>query len=683
MWLFPLQRKSDVFATFKQFHVMAERQFQTKLKSVQTDWGGEFRNLSSFFSTIGILHRLSCPHTGEQNGFVERRHRYVVETGLTLMAQSGVPTKFWHYAFDTAVYLINRMPSRTSNNKCLDLVTNKQYVTRRVRFNEQSFPFLQTTSDLPSSTSPSYPYFSSYPSQTSPTSVDSLPTTSPITSQDTTTSSQTSARPPTSPPTHSLARDSASNLTKMAGIGNASTSRSGSRIVGDRYDFVPRSVVKSTTVRVVLSLAVTHQWPLRQLDVQIAFLRGDLKETVYLRQPQGFVDPQKPNHLCLLHKSLYGLKQAPRAWFDRLSGVLLQLGFMGSKTDPSLFIYSSKGNLMYMLVYVDDIIVTGNYPCLINHIIHKLSLIFAIQDMGSLSYFLGVEVVPRGRDLILSQRKYILDIIHKAGLTTCKSVDSPMTTTAKLALDDSPFFGDPVKYRQIVGSLQYLTLSRPDTTFAVNKVYQFMHSPTENHWSAVKRILCYLQGICNFGLLLQHHSSSVLHAYTDASSPSLYAFSDADWAGCPDDRQSTGGFAVYLGSNLISWCACKQRIVSRSSTKSEYKALADTVVELTWLEALLQELNVSMSSAPVYEKVAQIKLSVQFIKTDDQIADVFTKPLSSQRFLLLRSKLQEKNNCPESSRQIWRTGLTKQQQNTEENSNWTAVDHKSRCQTSG
>ncbi|KAD5961904.1 hypothetical protein E3N88_13377 [Mikania micrantha] len=213
-------------------------------------------------------------------------------------------------------------------------------------------------------------------------------------------------------------------------------------------------------------------------------------------------------------------------------------------------------------------------------------------------------------------------------------------------------------------------MSRPDITFAVNKVCQFMHSPTENHWSAVKRILRYLQDTSNYGLLIQHQSTSVLRAST-ASCSSLTAFSDADWAGCPDDRRSTGGFAIYLGSNLISWCARKQRTVSRSSTESEYKALADTVTELTWLEALLQELNVSMASTPVLwcdnlgatylsanpvfhartkhveidfhfvrEKVAQKKLSVQFIKTDDQIADVFTKPLSSQRFMFLRSKLQ-------------------------------------------
>ncbi|KAD6118770.1 hypothetical protein E3N88_10041 [Mikania micrantha] len=222
MWLFPLKQKSDVFTTFKQFHTMAERQFKTHLKAVQTDWGGEFRNLSPFLKNLGIIHRLSCPHTSEQNGFVERRHRHVVETGLTLLAQSGVPKHFWNFAFETATYLINRMPSRTSSHispleqlfhhkpdlsflrvfgcqcfphlrpynphkmdfrslpciflgyssshygyQCLDPSTNRLYIARHVRFNEACFPFLQPSPSAPSHSSPD-PYFSSYPSHASP-----------------------------------------------------------------------------------------------------------------------------------------------------------------------------------------------------------------------------------------------------------------------------------------------------------------------------------------------------------------------------------------------------------------------------------------------------------------------------------------------------------------------------------
>ena len=324
-----------------------------------------------------------------------------------------------------------------------------------------------------------------------------------------------------------------------------------------------------------------------------------------------------------------------------------------------------------MLVYVDDILLTGNSPADIERVIQTLSQIFSLQDMGFLSYFLGIEIVKQGPDLLLSQKKYILDILERAGLSHANPVSTPLTTTANLSLGDSPQFDNPVQYRQIVGALQYVTLSRPDITFAVNKVCQFMHSPTQNHWSAVKRILRYLQGTVSYGLLIKQESATLLHAYTDSTYTPLNAFFDADWDGCPDDRRSTGGYAICLGSNLVSWCARKQKTVSRSSTESEYKALADAVAELIWLQALLRELRVSTPSAPILwcdnlgatyltvnhvfhartkhveidfhfvrEKVARRQLTVQHISTDDQIADIFTKPLFSHRFLFLRDKLQ-------------------------------------------
>ncbi|KAJ9538822.1 hypothetical protein OSB04_031555 [Centaurea solstitialis] len=242
--------------------------------------------------------------------------------------------------------------------------------------------------------------------------------------------------------------------------------------------------------------------------------------------------------------------------------------------------------------------IVGNNPEAIDKVVQRLSQSFAIQDMGSLSYFLGIEVTNQGYDMILSQRKYILNLLQRTGLSNAKPVSSPMTTTANLALGDNARLADPVKYRKIVGALQYVTLSHPDITFAVNKVCQFMHSPTKHHWSAVKQILCYLQGTADYGLRIMHDFGTNLHAYTDSAYDSLTGFSDSDWAGCPDDHRSTGGYAIYLGSNLVSWSAQKQKTVSRSSTESEYKALADTVAELTWLQTLLRELRVPVKSIP-------------------------------------------------------------------------------------
>ncbi|GKC78699.1 retrovirus-related pol polyprotein from transposon TNT 1-94 [Tanacetum coccineum] len=249
-------------------------------------------------------------------------------------------------------------------------------------------------------------------------------------------------------------------------------------------------------------------------------------------------------------------------------------------------------------------VVDGNNKGIIDNIICQLGSAFALKDLEPLNYFLGIKIVPHVSNILLSQKKYILELLRSASLSNCNPMSSPMVTLSSLSLDDSTAFSNLVKYRQVVGSLQYVTLSQPDIAFAINKVCQYMHAPTENHWSAVKRILHYFHGTVEHGMLIRRSSGSTLQDFTDVlwkgnPNTSLEAFSDADWARDSDDRRSTRGFAIYLGSNLISWTARKQRTVSHSSTEAEYKALADTVAELTWLQALLNELGIRSSSTPI------------------------------------------------------------------------------------
>ncbi|GKC80891.1 retrovirus-related pol polyprotein from transposon TNT 1-94, partial [Tanacetum coccineum] len=283
----------------------------------------------------------------------------------------------------------------------------------------------------------------------------------------------------------------------------------------------------------------------------------------------------------------------PRAWFERLSKALFDLGFKGSKMDPSLFIYSRGDTLLYILVYVDDIIVTGNNKGTIDNIIYQLGSAFALKDLGPRNYFLGIEIVSHVSGILLSRKKYILELLQSAGLSNCNLVSSLMVTSSSLSLDDSTAFFNPVKYQQVVGSLQYVTLSWLDIAFAVNKVCQYMHAPTENHWSAIKRILRYLHGTVEHGMLIRHSSGSTIQAFTNVlwkGNPNTYlkAFSDADWAGDLDDRWSTGGFAIYL--------------------EAEYKALAHTIAELTWLQALLNELGIHSSSTPILYKIIRLEV---------------------------------------------------------------------------
>lgn len=418
-------------------------------------------------------------------------------------------------------------------------------------------------------------------------------------------------------------------------------------------------VVKPTTVWTVLSIAHSVGWPLKQIDIQNAFLHSFLSEDVYMVQPPGFINPNCPQHVCKLQKAIYGLKQAPRAWFSRLSTKLLQLGFVGSKADSSLFIYRTKDVTMYLLIYMDDIIITASVPAAITELLQLLSNDFAVKELGDLHYFLGVEVIKVKFGLLLSQHRYILDLLKKTNMIEAKPVTSPMASSSTLSAFPGDPMEDPSLYRSTIGSLQYLSLTCPDLSFAVNRVCQFMHRPLKPHWQAVKQILRYLKHTPSHGLLLHRTSSTTLAAY-----------SDANWAGCSDDRCSTGAYCVFLGSNLISWSSRKQPTVSRSSTEAEYKAVANTTAELLWVRALLLDLGIGLSSTPtlwcdnigatyisvnlvfhartkhveidfyfVRDRVADKSLNIRFIPSSDQLADVLTKPLVSNRFQLLCSKL--------------------------------------------
>ena len=346
-------------------------------------------------------------------------------------------------------------------------------------------------------------------------------------------------------------------------------------------------VVKTTTIRVLLSIAVSRGWSLRQLDVNNAFLQGHLAENVFMAQPSGFTDPALPLHVCHLKKAIYGLKQAPRAWYNELRQFLVQNGFANSHSDNSLFIFNANDCVIFLLVYVDDIIVTGNNDTLVNNFIDTLARRFSIKDLGALSYFLGVEVIPCSAGLFLSQQKYVTDLLYRTKMSDSKPVATPLPTDHSLTLLDGTSLTDATKFRKVIAALQYLSFTRPDIAFAVNKLTQFMHRPTTGHWSLTKRLLRYLHGTIGYGLVV--HRDSPL---------SLHAFSNADWAGNQDDRTSTSAYVVFLGSNAISWCSRKQRSVARSSTEAEYKAVATTASEVIWLSSLLKELRVSCPSPP-------------------------------------------------------------------------------------
>ncbi|KAL4585655.1 hypothetical protein LXL04_010278 [Taraxacum kok-saghyz] len=577
VWIYFLSHKSQVFPTFVQFHKMIKNQFSSDIKQIQSDWGGEYRNFTTYLNDHGIGHRVSCPYTQEQNDAVERRNRVIVEKGLSLLAHSSLPDLFWEHAFKTATYLHNRTITPTldfqspyqklyhatpdyallktfgclcfpflrpyNSHKldfrskpcvfigyspthkgylCYHQPTSRLYISRHVVFNEDVFPYQSNPTPLPSSPTPhSTPspmhllHQISIPSSLSPPSTPPSPPTQPSSTSSNTSSNSsphyqrstissrahqssphgshyrpsTTSRHPmvtqaqtnslkpktftstltsnsaTEPTTFkhanqsscwqeamkteydALLKNNTSNLvpcpTNVNIVGckwiyrikrksDGSIDRYKARLVAQGYSqeegvdyfetFSP--VIKPTTIRLVLLIAISKGWSIRQLDINNAFLNGDLQENIYMRQPKGFEDPLNPSHVCHLRKAIYGLKQAPRAWFNKLKFYLIQQQFRPCHSDNSLFRQrpefesapkskptpnlphpvSRKGVLqaferatttIYALVYVDDVIITGTNAVLIQNFINQLNKVFSLKDLGDLHFFLGIQITRK------------------------------------------------------------------------------------------------------------------------------------------------------------------------------------------------------------------------------------------------------------------------------------------------
>ncbi|KAL5701149.1 hypothetical protein ACHQM5_026518 [Ranunculus cassubicifolius] len=362
--------------------------------------------------------------------------------------------------------------------------------------------------------------------------------------------------------------------------------------------------------------------------------------------PPGFDGQgEYANKVCLLRKSLYGLKQSRREWFERFSSVVLQHGFSRCQSDHTVFYRRSYHGRTYLLVYVDDIIITGDDSRGIVQIKEALGKVFEVKDLGPLKYFLGIEVARSPKGISLSQRKYVLDLLEDTGMLGCKPVFTPLIPNSKLLADSGDRLRDPSSYQRLVGRLIYLANTRPDISFVVSRVSQFMHAPCQSHLDAVYHILRYLKSCPGLGLFYAAGTQGPLECYTDS-----------DYGGSYDSR-STTGFCSFRGSHLISWKSKKQSVVSQSSTEAEYRALALGTCEVVWLRTMLGELGFSATTPSVlhcdnraaihlasdsvlHERTKHVEIDVHFlrekvrngivapsfVRTKAQIADTLTKP---------------------------------------------------------
>ncbi|GKB27184.1 retrovirus-related pol polyprotein from transposon TNT 1-94 [Tanacetum coccineum] len=341
-------------------------------------------------------------------------------------------------------------------------------------------------------------------------------------------------------------------------------------------------VARLEAIRIFIANAASKNMTVYQMDVKTAFLNGELKEEVYVHQPEGFVDPERPHHVYRLKKALYGLKQAPRAWYDTLSKFLLAQGFSKGVVDPTLFIRK-----------------TGK------HTLHAY--------------------------------KYAKEILKRFDIHNCDPVDTPMVERTKLDEDLSGIPVDQTRYRGMIGCLMYLTASRPDLVFAVCMCARYQSRPTKKHLEAVKRVFRYLQGTINMGLW-----------YPKDTAMALTAYADADHAGCQDTRRSTSGSAQFLSDKLVSWSSKKQTSMSISSIEAEYIAMSGCCAQILWMRSK----HIDIRHHFIREQVEKGVVELYFVRTEYQLADIFTKALPRERFEFILPRLGMKCMKPETLKSL-------------------------------
>ncbi|CAN6448059.1 unnamed protein product [Victoria cruziana] len=359
-----------------------------------------------------------------------------------------------------------------------------------------------------------------------------------------------------------------------------------------------------------------------------------------MHMPPGYVNTGK----CYrLKKALYSLKQSPRTWFERLRVVMKNMNFKQGNSDHTLFIKSDGERRCILLVYVDDMIITGSDKEEILRLKQCLLKEFDLKDLGKLRYFFGVEFARSKNGLTMSQRKYTLDLLKETDKIGCRPITTPVENNHKMK---------KVKYQRLVEKLIYLTLIRPDIIFVVNVVSQFMHAPTDVHMRATERILCYLKKNPGKGLL-----------FTKSENMCIEGHSDADWAGSVDTRRSTTGYCIFLGGNLVIWRSKRQTVCARTSADAEYRAVAMKIIELLCLKIVLRDLGMETTQPKkmfcdnkaainlannlvlhdrmkyveldrhfIRKKIDSKELVLSYVRSEDQVADMFTKGLPNGDF---------------------------------------------------
>jgi hypothetical protein len=430
-----------------------------------------------------------------------------------------------------------------------------------------------------------------------------------------------------------------------------------SQVEGLDFDETFAPVARLESIRILLAYATHHDFKLYQMNVKSAFLNRSIKEEVYVEQPPGFEVEEYPNHVYKLHKALYGLKQAPRAWYECFRDFLIDNGFRISKEDSTLFTRRVDNDIFICQIQVDDIIGSTNQS-FCDEFSKIMTDRFKMSMMGELNFFLGFQIKQLEDGTFISQIKYTHDLLKKFGMNKAKPIKTPIGISGHLDLDMEGKPVDQKLYRSMIGSLLYLCASMPDIMLNVCMCVRFQDALKECHLRAVKRIMRYLVLTPYLGLW-----------YPKGAHFELIGYFDVDYAGCKVDRKSTSGTCQFFGRSLVCWSSKKQNSVALSTAEAKYVAAGSCCAQLLWMRQTLKDYGYSMNHVPLLcDNESTIKIAynpcehsrtkridirhhflrdhaikgdivISHVRTNDQLANIFTKPLDERRFRELRSEL--------------------------------------------
>ncbi|CAM8902256.1 unnamed protein product [Rhodiola kirilowii] len=416
------------------------------------------------------------------------------------------------------------------------------------------------------------------------------------------------------------------------------------QIEGVDFDETFAPFAKLEAIRLLLALVCHLKFKMFQMDVKSTFLNGLLNEEVYVAQPKGFEDPHHPDHVYRLKKTLYGLKQAPRAWYERLTDFLINHGYVREGVDNMLFIKHTRSDFIIAQIYVFG----SSNKKMVDKFAEQMQSEFKMSMVGEMCYFLALLVKQKEDGIFISESKYARNLIKKFDLEKVAHKRTPDATHVKITKDEAGTSVDRTLYRSMIGSLLYLSASRPDISHVVGVCARYEANPKDSHLMNVKRIIKYVCGTTDYGLW-----------YTKDTNSCLVGYCDADWAGNAEDRKSTSGGCFFLGNNLVSWFSKKQNNISLSTTEAEYIADGSCCTQIIWMKQMLEEYGVEQDVMTLYydnmsainisknlvqhsrtkhinirrhfirELVEKKVITLKHVSTEKQLAYIFTKPLDN------------------------------------------------------